>query len=458
MTDNKALRRDTLIAATSASFLTPFMASSVNLAIPTIGREFGAGAFVLGWVVTSYLLASAAFLIPFGKAADIVGRRKIFVSGIVSFAAFSLLCGLARSIEMLIAFRVFQGIASSMIFGTSIAILTSVFPAGERGRVLGINTATVYVGLSLGPVLGGALNHQFGWPSIFFANAIIGFGTLFFVRRLKGDWFGARGEKFDLLGSSLYTVGLVCFMYGVSSVSNSSWAVWFMAVGFLVLVAFGVYEMKSDSPVLNLKLFSSNTAFAFSNLSALINYSATFAVGYLISIYLQSVRGYDSQSAGMILLVQPVFMAFLSPIAGRLSDKVEPGKIASAGMAVTVVALLAFSQIGTGTSLFIMILSLLLFGAGLAIFASPNTNAVMGSVDRSCYGVASSTLGTMRLIGQAVSMAVVTLVMASCLGNTELAAAPPVELVHSIKILFYIFSAVCFAGIFASLARNKARK
>ena len=454
MIEEAALKRNTLIATTAASFLTPFMGSSVNLAIPTIGKEFGADAFLLGWVVTSYLLASAAFLLPFGKVADILGRRKIFVSGIVCFIFFSFLCGLSRNIHMLIVLRVFQGISSAMIFGTGIAILTSVFPASERGRVLGINSATVYAGLSLGPVLGGALNHYLGWQSIFYVNAVMGLGTLFFIRRLKGDWFGAPGERFDALGSVLYTAGLISLMYGISSITNSALAKISILAGIVLLATFVAYEHRIESPLLDLKLFSANAAFAFSNLAALINYSATFAVGYLLSVYLQSALGYDSQAAGLILLAQPLVMAVLSPIAGRMSDKVQPRKLASTGMAITAAGLLGFAHISTGTSLYVLIFFLLFFGSGLAFFTSPNTNAVMGSVERTCYGVASSTLGTMRLIGQAISMALVTLVMAFYLGNTELAKAPVSRLLTSIDTLFYIFAALCFAGIFASLARG----
>jgi len=431
------------------------MGSSVNLAIPTIGKQFGAGAFELGWVVTGYLLASAAFLLPFGKAADILGRRKVFQAGIVSFLISSCLCGLSPTIEVLIATRVLQGISSAMIFGTGIAILTSVFPAAERGRVLGINSASVYVGLSMGPVVGGALNHYLGWQSIFFANAAIGLIALYFVRKLKGEWIGAPGEKFDFRGSVLYSAGLILLMYGVSSLTNSSWAVTCILVGAATLIVFAFYEMRQKYPLFNFRLFIGNTTFTFSNIASLINYSASFAVGYLLSIYLQTVSGIDSQSAGFILLAQPIVMAVLSPVTGRLSDTVSCRKLASAGMAVTVVALLAFSQIGVGTGFAFLVFSLMIFGAGLALFSSPNTNAVMGAVDRCFYGVASSTLGTTRLVGQAISMAIVTLVMAFYLGNSQLATVPPDRLAASIKTLFYIFAALSFVGVFASLARGE---
>jgi EmrB/QacA subfamily drug resistance transporter len=451
-------KRNTLIAATAASFLAPFMASSVNLAIPSIGMEFGAGAYELGWVVTSYLLASAAFLLPFGKAADILGRRRIFLTGISCFSVTAFLCGFAPSIEMLIGARLLQGISASMIFGTSIAILISVFPPKERGQVLGINSASVYVGLSLGPVLGGGLNHYLGWQSIFFANGAVGLLTLFFVRRLKGEWLGTPGEKFDFVGAFLYAASVVFLLYGISSLSSSPWAAVIIALGAVTFGVFVAFELRQQFPLFNFRLFLGNRTFTFSNIATLINYSASFAVGYLVSIFLQTVKGFDSQTAGIVLLAQPVIMTVLSPIAGKLSDTVSPRKLASAGMAVIVVSLLAFSQIQLRTDAWYLVVCLMIFGAGLAFFASPNINAVMGAVDHCYYGVASSALGTMRLTGQAVSMAIVTVVMAAYFGNAELSKVVPANLTAATTNLFLIFSALSFVGIFASLAGRREEK
>jgi len=261
-------------------------------------------------VVTSYLLASAAFLVPFGRLADIVGRKKIFLAGMLVFSLSSLLCGFARSIEALIVFRILQGVGSAMVFGTGMAILTSVFPPQERGKVLGITVATVYTGLSLGPVLGGFMNHNLGWQSIFFFSFLTGLFVVFFTSsQLKGEWAGARGESYDKVGAALYSVGLVMFMYGMSSIATVSWAAYVLLLGLIVMAVFIRYEMGVEHPVLNIRLFSRNMTFAFSNLAALINYSATFAVGFVLSLHLQVVMGYNSQTAGLILLSQPSSVA-----------------------------------------------------------------------------------------------------------------------------------------------------
>lgn len=455
MNQDALLKRHALLVITMASFLTPFMGSAVNLAIPSIGKEFSSGALLLSWVVTSYLLASAAFLVPFGRLADIIGRKKIFILGIIFFSFSSFLCGVAWSIEVLIVFRLFQGIGSAMIFGTGMAILTSVFQPHERGKALGINVATVYTGLALGPVLGGIMNQYLGWQFIFYSVVPIGITIILLaVLKLKGEWAGARGERFDFTGAALYTVGLTSFMYGVSSISSSLWAKHILVIGLVIMLLFIRYEMQIEFPILNVNLFSKNVVFAFSNLAALINYSATAAVGFLLSLHLQVLMGFDSRTAGLILLSQPVIMALLSPFAGMLSDHVEPRIVSSLGMALTTLGLLFLIFISLHTPIWFIVIDLMLLGMGFALFSSPNSNAVMASVEKRFYGVASSTLGTMRLTGQAVSMAIVTLIIALFIGNVELSPVYADAIIKSMNVLFIIFTVICFGGIFASLARG----
>lgn len=458
--DNQAsLRKYALVSATMAAFLTPFMGNSINLAIPAIGEDFQASALLLGWVVSAYLLASAAFLVPMGRLADIIGRKKIFATGVFLVGFFSVLCGFAGSIQAFIVYRVLQGIGSAMIFGTNMAILTSVFPPRERGKAIGINSASVYLGLSLGPVLGGFLNHRFGWQSIFFFVSLWALAAfLVIVFKLKGEWIGAGQEKYDGLGALLYFLGIVSFMYGLSSFTSIKWAPYALIAGVLILGFFIYYETRAANPLMDLKLFSNNIAFAFSNLAAFINYSATFAATFLLSLYLQSVRGFDSQVSGLILLAQPVVMAALSPMAGSLSDRVEPRKVASLGMAITTVSLFVFWFLKPSTPIPLVIVNLLVMGAGFALFSSPNTNAVMSSVTKEVYGLASSTLGTMRLVGQSVSMAIVTLLMSLFIGNVELEFASKEALIQCTKVSFLVFAVLCFIGIFASLARGNVRE
>jgi EmrB/QacA subfamily drug resistance transporter len=457
MEDTPTTRRVAVLVATCSSFLTPFMGSSLNIALPSIGREFSIGALVLGWISTAYLLSSAMFLVPFGKLADLHGRKRIFVWGLVAYGVGSLLSGLAPSVGTLIAARVVQGVGGAMIFGTGVAILTSVFPPQERGRVLGLNVAAVYVGLSVGPFLGGVLTQQWGWRSIFYLNvplaAVI---AALAAWKLQGEWRAGDGEGFDWAGSVLYGLGLVALIYGFSRLPSALGAALTLA-GILVLALFALWEGRARTPVLELSLFRRNPAFTFSNLAALINYSATSAVGFLLSLYLQSVRGVNPQQAGLILLAQPVVQALFSPLAGWASDRVEPRIVASAGMGLTVVGLALLYPLASSTAIPYIIGVLALLGFGFALFSSPNTNAVMSSVDRSHYGVASATLATMRLTGQMLSMGIVMLIFALFMGGTAVTPQTAPRFLTSVRAAFSVFVVLCFLGVFASLARGNIR-
>ncbi|MBN2198655.1 MAG: MFS transporter [Candidatus Aminicenantes bacterium] len=448
-------RRLILLITTTSSFLTPFMGSALNIALPSIGAEFGLDAVALGWVATSYMLAAAVFLVPFGRLADIAGRKKIFISGVILYTAASLLSALAVSGSMLIAVRVLQGWGGSMIFGTATALLISVYPPGQRGAALGINTAAVYTGLSLGPVLGGLLTQSFGWRSIFLLHAGLGaLLTALVLLLLKQEWREARGEPFDAAGSLLFGLALVSLMYGFSRLPDAPGFV-LIGAGTCLAALFLRYETKIAHPVLNLSLFLRNRIFAFSNLAALINYSATAASGFLLSLYLQYVKGLSPRQAGLVLVAQPVVMAVVSPLTGRLSDRIEPRWLASAGMALSAggLFLLAFLQIGSPLS--VVTGCLVLLGMGFGLFSSPNTNAVMSSVDKRSLGVASATLATMRLTGQMFSMGMSLLVIALYLGRVRITAANHPAFMDGLRSAYFIFVAFCAAGVFASLARGR---
>ncbi|MDD2804234.1 MAG: MFS transporter [Elusimicrobiales bacterium] len=446
-----------LLITVLASFSTPFTLSSINVALPAMAPELGLDALALGWVSLSFLLASAALLVPMGRAADLFGRKKVFTAGFVVFTAASLLCGLAGSAAQLLAARALQGLGSSMIFGTSVAILTSVFPPEKRGKALGWVSAAVYTGLSLGPPLGGLLVQHASWRLIFLLNVPLGLLVLFLVRRgLAGaEWKGAEGEKFDIAGALLYAASLAALMYGLSSITAPGGKA-FAAAGAAALALFLWRETKVAHPVLNAGLFLENRVFAFSNLAALLSYSATFAAGFLLSLHLQYAAGLTPGKAGLVLVFQPLFMVAFSPWAGRLSDRHDPGVIASLGMALTAAALLFFAEPSAGLPLWRIISGLSLLGLGLALFASPNTNAVMGSVQKRYYSVASATLATMRVTGQMFSMAVVTLLFSVFIGRIKLGPENVGGLERAFGLAVWLFSALAALGVAASLARRRA--
>ena len=457
---NGTSKRAVLLVATMASFLFPFMLSAVNIALPSIEKELSLDTITLSWIATAYLLSSAALVVPFGRIADIYGRKKIFTCGIVIFTLSSLFAGMANSAAMLISCRVFQGIGGAMLAGTAVALLTTVFPISERGKVLGINVAAVYIGLSLGPVLGGVLTHNLGWSSIFFASALLGLVVIgVALWKLKGEWTGAKGERFDLAGSIIYVLGLVALVYGFTLLP-AMLGVGLIIGGAIGLFAFVRWEMRTRSPVLNLSLFRNSRAFSFSNLAALINYSATFAISFLISLYLQyrPVNPFNPQDAGLILVAMPAMQAIFSPLAGRLSDRIEPRILASAGMALTTIGLIIFVFLSKETPLEFIIGNLLLIGFGFALFSSPNTNAVMSSAPKTAYGVASATLATSRQVGTVLSMGIAMLMFTLYnIANVQITPEYYPLFQQSMKTSFIIFAVLCFAGIFASLARGKVR-
>jgi EmrB/QacA subfamily drug resistance transporter len=446
-----------LLVTTMASFVFPFMGSAVNIALPRLGEELSLDAVTLGWITTAYLLSSAILLVPFGRIADIYGRKKIFTCGIVIFTLASLFSGMANSATMLISCRVLQGIGGAMIAGTAVALLTTVFPANERGKVLGITIAAAYIGLSLGPVLGGLLTQHLGWRSIFFLNVPLGLVVIgFTLLKVRGEWTGAKGERFDFAGSVIYSLGLVALVYGFTLLP-AMLGVGLIVGGVIGLLAFTRWEMRTRSPVLDLSLFRNNRAFTFSNLAALINYSATFAVTFLISLYLQYVKGFNPKSAGLILVAMPAMQAIFSPLAGRLSDRIEPRLIASVGMALTTIGLIVFIFLNEETPLGLIIGNLILIGFGFALFSSPNTNAVMSSAPNTAYGVASATLATMRQVGMVLSMGIARLMFALYIGRVQITPEYYPLFQQSMKTSFIIFAVLCFGGIFASLARGKVR-
>lgn len=447
-----------LIVAVVAAFLTPFMGSSINIALPRIAADLKIDAVSLGWVSTAYTLAAAAFLVPFGRIADIVGRKRIFMAGAAVYALSTLLSALATSGGMLIACRAIEGAGSALMFGTSTAIVTSVFPPQERGQALGIAVASTYVGLSVGPTLGGILTQHLGWRSVFLATMPLAALIVFLAGwQIRSEWAEARGEAFDVAGSLVYGLSLVSLMYGFSTLTQPFGA-WLLLAGVVGLVAFIAWEMRVQYPVLEVSLFRHNTVFALSNLAAWLNYGATTAVGFLLSLYLQYIKGLSPQQAGLILVAQPIMMALVSPLAGRLSDRVEPRIVASAGMGLTVAGLVLLTPLGAETPRAYIIGCLLLLGLGFALFSSPNTNAIMSSVDRRHYGLASGMVGTMRLTGQMVSMGAAMLVFSLRIGRVQITPEQYVPFLASMRMLFSASAVLCLGGVFASLGRGRLRR
>ena len=448
----------TLIVAILSCFHGPFMASSVTVALPSIGQEFNMGPILLGWISTSFLLAIAPLMIPFGRLSDIYGRKLIFVAGLSLLLLSSLLIALSHSGTMIIACRVFQGLSSAMIYSTVIPIMLAAVSIDERGHVLGLATAATYFGLSAGPFLGGIITHYLGWRFIFWLNIPVGMAILAVTHfTFASDRKKALGEKFDLIGAFFLGGGLLAIMYGFSSLPAASGAV-LIGAGILDLAFFVFFEMRTDQPIVDIELFRHNAAFTFSNLAAMINYAATFAVTFLLSLYLQDVKKLTPQFAGLILVAQPIVQAIFSPLTGRLSDRIEPRLLASWGMGFTLLGLIMLVFLDGQAALLYILICQMILGFGFALFSSPNTNAVMSSVDRQVYGVASATLSTMRQLGMTFSMGIVMMSMSVVLGKAAITPDNQAQFLGSMRISFIIFALMCGGGIFASLARGNINR
>lgn len=439
------------------SSLVPFMGSALNLALPYINKDLSLNAVMSGWIPTSYMLSTAILQIPSARIADMVGRRKVFLGGVVLLVIFSMLSGLATTGTSLLVYRFLSGIGSAMMFGTSTAILTSSIPAERRGKALGAISATVYFSLAAGPFLGGILTQYLDWHSIFFVTAaialIVAIGGYLII---KEDWKEEVKTKFDIVGSILFAVGLSSLIFGFSELPHIQGFV-FIGVGIAVLLYFGIYEKKQEYPVFNIRVFLENKVFRLSSVSALINYSATFAISFMLSLYLQYVRGMSPRDAGLILIVQSVVQAVASLKSGSLSDKMSATFLATLGMSIIAVGLIGLCFISESTNLYFLGGLLVLLGLGFGIFSSPNTNIIMSSVEKKYYGLASATMGTMRLTGQAFSMGIAIMAISLIVGDVKLSPAVHNELIGSMRITFIICFVLCVCGIYASSVREKKK-
>jgi EmrB/QacA subfamily drug resistance transporter len=438
---------------------TSYMFASLNIALPSVNLEFQADAILLSWLSTAIVLGSAVLTIPFGRLADIVGLRKIVIIGIIIHTLAAASGYFSVSISMLIASRVLQGVSAAMIIGNIMALLSIVFPTGERGRALGLASSAVYVGTTVSPLLSGTITEHFGWRSIFLVSVIAGFIMLvFFLWKIKGEWRGSKGEPMDFLGSAFFIISILLLMFGLSQVSSGLpyWQIALcLAMGMGILWVFLRWEAKTPFPILNFNLFKKNRVFILSNISAFINYSSIYPISFLLSLYLQLVKGFNPETASLIMVGQPIIQVIMAPMAGRLSDKIEPRIVSSVGMGFCSIGLFLFSFISLDTPVLAIVVLLMVEGLGFGLFAAPNTNAAMSSVEHKHYGVASALINTMRNTGQIFSMAIVMIILSIVVGKVVITAEYHPAFVQTCKIVFIFFGGLSLAGVFTSLARGK---
>jgi EmrB/QacA subfamily drug resistance transporter len=444
-----------LVATLATHFFNPFMGAAVNVALKKIGTDLSMSAVGLSWVTMSYLLASVMFLVPFGRLGDTWGRTKMFLYGTIFFAITTFLCAFVPNSTLLITGRFLQGIASAMMTGSLMAIVISAFPPEQRGKVIGLNVSAVYIGSSLAPMIGGLITDALTWRSLFLINASAStLIAVLIIWKLNREWSEIVKEKFDFKGTLLYMISISMLMYGLSKLPELP-AILLSLAGIAGLIIFTKVELKIQSPVLNIRLFAGNRVFVLSNLSAIINYAATFSVSFMLSLYLQYVKGMQAREAGLVLVAQPILMAIVASFSGRLSDRKNPRVLAALGMGISAFGLLILSFISSNTTTIYILSGLVVLGIGFGLFSSPNTNVVMGSVDKRVYGTASAILGTMRTSGMMFSMAIASLTIHWFLGESQINATNLPQLISSTKIVFAAFTLLCFMGVYTSLVKEK---
>lgn len=444
-----------LFVLSAVQFLSPFMLSAVGVALPSIGEEFQAGALQLGLVEMVFILAYALVMLPAGRMADIHGRKKVFILGIVFFIAATLLLGLSPDINLFIILRFIQGIGAALINATGMAILSSLFPPEKRGLAMGIVVAAVYLGLSTGPTLAGVVITHLGWRWVFFMALPLEVAALILTfSHLKGEWQPARGKPFDWSGSLIYMAALFALICGVTRLGDGLLYSGMLGAGILGLITFFRYESRLVSPILDTELLRTNRIFVMNNLATLINYAASFGATFFFSLYLQQIRGFSPLYTGLILMIQPLIQALLSPVAGRLSDSGCPNRIASLGMGTCALALGLSATIGANTSLVQICAVLVLLGFGFALFSSPNGIVVMGSVAPAHYGFAASYLSTMRTTGMLMSMTLITLILGLFMGKTPVTPQTADAFLASMQTGFLIFTAIGIVGVLCSLGQR----
>lgn len=435
------------------------MISSMNVALPTLQKVFDANAVLLGMVETIYMATTSVALMPSGRLGDMYGRRFIFEIGTLVFALASLGCAFSPVMWVFLTMRAAQGIGAAFIMVSGVAILVSIFPPSQRGLAIGVNAAAVYIGASVGPFLSGFILNHATWREIFWIPAVLAIASWVAIRlALKSaEWKVAIEGRFDYEGCLYYALAIVALVFGLADIVALRGQLTAL-LGVLFAGFFIRREFRAPNPILDLSLFTSNRTFAFSSISAYLSYMSVTGVSFLLSLYLQYIRQLSPLDAGLILLTQPLVQAFGAPLAGQVSDRIQPRYLSTAGMSLTVLGLLLLTRLTPSTNLGAVRGILVLLGTGYALFVSPNTNAIMSSVKSHQYGLASGITSVMRVLGQLSSMTAVTVIIAILLGKVHITPEVTDHLLKTIRCCLVFFVVCCGTGIYFSFSRGNIEK
>ncbi|WP_027720692.1 MFS transporter [Maridesulfovibrio zosterae] len=454
---NDAKKRAVVFAVAITQFTMPFMFSAVGISLPVIGKEFGASGLDLSLVESIYVGSVAALLLPFGRLADMFGRQPMFRLGVLLYTIFTFLTGFAHSIETVIILRMAQGISGGMCIATNMALLTDSVPKEERGRAMGLAVAAVYVGLSAGPYIGGLVATHLGWRWLFYLGMIpLGISYIVAHRNLK-EKFQSSVEKFDYAGSVLVALSVAALVFGGTSL-NAGWLGPVLLVSGIACFALFIYTQdRFKNPLIELTLFKERKDFSDAALVQYINYAGTFGIVFLFSLYLQSVKGLTPHEAGLILVIQPIVQAVLSPPCGRLADKFSPRIIALLGMLACTTGTIMGALVTAQTSIPYLYTMFVILGVGFALFSSPNMMILMGSVPPSRFGFASAVSGGLRTVGMVTSMVIISIFLSTVMGDAPVSPESASSYLSVMHFSLITLSCLCILAVMVS-ARAVVRK
>ena len=451
----------TLAVVSSSVFMATLDSSAVNLALPTLAVEFDARFDALQWVVLAYLLVITGLLLPLGRAADALGRRRLFVAGLATFVVGSLLSGLAVNVWMLVACRVLQGLGGAATQAIGAALVIDAFPHNERGRAMGWVLSAVSAGLVAGPLAGGVLVGTIGWRWIFYLNVPVGLVSLALGLRSLPETAPSGPRRFDLAGAASLVAGVMLVLFGLNRVQVAGIAAPLalapLLTGLVVLGGFIWWQRRSPVPTVDLDMFRVRELSA-ATLAAFLAFSGLASLILLLPFYLQRGLGLTPVQVGLVLVTIPALMGLIGPPAGTLADRVGPRPVASVGVALTAIGLALMATLGDSAGPGDVVVRLLLTGVGLALFNSANAGSLMGAAAPRHRGQASATMALARNTGQSVGQALWGtlwgVLAAGILGVATVGSQPLEAAFDAFRVTWAAAAAVTALALVASLARG----
>lgn len=455
MISDDTLNRYVIIIGILCSFAVAFNSNALSVALPTIANDFQISNIMQNWIVNVYLLVIAITSVPFGKICGKYGLKRTLIIGLLIYIIGAVLSGIAPNEIFILLARIIQAVGSSILFVNVMAMITAQISPQKRGQAVGLTVMGVYVGLTSAPTIGGLLVQYSSWRSIFYITLPLIFISIFLLSRISSEWSMDVDVPLDVKGSILYMLGISLLMYGFT-VLNEMTGLLLAVVGVVVLIIFAKYELKIQNPIYDIKLFY-NLKYASSNIASFISYFATFVVTYILNYHFQYLNGLKPETTGIILIVSPLLMAIVAPFSGKLSDKIEPKIIASAGMAMVTIAMFILTFLNESTPLYMIIIAMILQGVGFGLFSSPNSNIILGSVEKKDIPTASASLSTVRTIGQSFSLGLLTLIFSFVMGNVQIVPSNYHLLVQSSHITMIFSTILCVIAVILSLVGVKSK-